>query len=77
MKKKKQSIFCKILEENSWLASKISEKEKISTNAISSVKNTGKWKVDLKFQLYMFMVENNYIRVGQYTQTEFFRIWKI
>lgn len=74
MKTKKQSVFSRILVNNNWLAKNISEKENISKPVITKIKKTGKWYTNTKHKVFCYLVENNYIRVWEYTLTELFQL---
>ena len=68
------TIFKKIAKTNNWLLTDMSNEIWLSIQTLKKIMNTGKWRIKNKGKILKYMEENNYVRVLQYTITEFFEI---
>ncbi|PZM83074.1 hypothetical protein DLH72_04040 [Candidatus Gracilibacteria bacterium] len=74
MKKEELSIFREILKKNTGLLRKISENIEISEMTLRRISITGIGNEENKNKILNYLIDNNYIREGEYTITEFFDI---
>ena len=68
------TIFKKIAKTNNLLLTDMSNEIWLSIQTLKKIMNTGNWRIKNKGKILKYMEENNYVRVWQYTITEFFEI---
>ena len=67
------SVFEKILISNRWLATRMSDEINISKVTITKLKLTWIANIETKFKIFSYLLNNNFIRLGQYTLEDFFK----
>ncbi len=67
------SVFEKILISNRGLATRMSDEINISKVTITKLKLSWIANIETKFKIFSYLLNNNFIRLGQYTLEDFFK----
>ena len=67
------SVFEKRLISNRGLATRMSDEINISKVTITKLKLSWIANIETKFKIFSYLLNNNFIRLGQYTLEDFFK----